>query len=89
MQGGEEIRIAHGLHYWCLQPDVLWDQAFHTSICPLHTAIGGDCDDRILHGVQKGFQLALALLNGGETVFQATRSFIESGCDLPDFVIGL
>jgi len=35
-------------------------------IGPLHEAIGTDGDDRVLHAVEPGFELALAGLDGGE-----------------------
>jgi len=43
----------------------------HGLIGPLHEAIGTDGDDRVLHAVEQGFELALAGLDGGETFFDA------------------
>ena len=66
--------------------DVLWDKPFHASICPLHLPVRSDRDHRVLHGIEKRFELALALLHGRETVFQAPRRFVESGRNLPDLI---
>jgi hypothetical protein len=40
----------------------------------------------ILHAVQQGFKLALAVSQGREVVFHLARRFVERGGDLPNFV---
>jgi len=46
------------------------EPSVHGLIGPLHEAIGTDGDDRVLHAVEQGFELALAGLDGGETFFE-------------------
>ena len=55
-------------------------------IGPLHEAVGADGDDRVLHAVEQGFELALAGADGGETLFDAAGSLIDGAGDAADFI---
>ena len=63
------------------------NQAVHRLIGPLHQPIGADGNNRVLHAVEQGFQLALAGLHGGKTLFDATGRLIDGSGNPADFVL--
>src|ERR1700685_905542 len=48
----QEIRVANPLNDGNIQPRTLWNQAVHPLISPLHTLVGADCDDGVLHAIE-------------------------------------
>ena len=70
-----------------LQPRALRNQAVHGLIRPLHQAVGTYGDNRVLHAVEQGFELALAGTHGGKTVLDLAGGLIDGGGDPADFVL--
>ncbi len=80
------MRVADSLDDRGVEPGTLRDQTVHAAIGPLHPAIGVDGDDGILHGVEQGFELVLAGLDGEKTRFQLAGGLVEGHGDLADLV---
>ncbi len=86
LDGGEEVGVADGFDYRLLQASALRNQAVHGLISPLYEAVGAHGDDGVLHAVEQGFKLALAGLDGGETLLDAAGSLIDGAGDAANFV---
>ena len=84
--GGEKIGIANGFDDGSVETRVLRNEAIHGLIGPLHEAVGADGDDRVLHAVQEGFELALAGAHGGEAAFDLSGSLVDGGGDAANFI---
>jgi len=82
----QEIGIADGLNDRRVQAGALRNQAVHALVGPLYAFIRPDRDDSILHAVQQGFKLALAVSQGREVVFHVARRLVEGGRDVPNFI---
>src|ERR1700733_16092121 len=87
LDAGEETRMGNGFDDGLLQASTLRNQAVHGAIGPLHEAVVTDRDDGILHAVEQGFELPLAGDDGGETLFDAARGFVDGPGDAANFVL--
>ena len=87
LNGGQEIRVAHGLHHRQSDADAGWREHLHSPIRPLRTAISGDGNHRLLHAVQDGFQFTAAVLHLLEAGLELTRGGVQRSCYATDFVI--
>ncbi len=83
---GEKVRVADAVDQRRIQARSAKQQTVHAPIGPLHASVDIDRNHRVLHAVEKSFQLALAGLNASVTFLHPARRLIECRRHLPDLV---